>query len=120
MIKVSYFIHRLPSLSAAAFLQYWLENHGPLIKRHAALFGIQRYVQLHAADDPRNAPSENFPDRYDGVAELWFETPAHLELWFHNSTPETRTAGKEIREDERKFIDRARSPALIGEAHTII
>lgn len=120
MIKVSYFIHRLPSLSVADFRHHWLENHGPLIRRHADLFGIRRYVQLHATDDPRNGPSEYFPDPHDGVAELWFETPAHLELWFQNSSEETRAAGKEIRDDERKFIDRARSPALIGAEHTII
>ena len=120
MIKVSYFIHRLPSLSVADFREYWRENHGPLIKKHARLFGIHRYVQLHATNDERNAPSRNFPEPYDGVAELWFESPEKLELWLQNTSPETQAAGKEIRDDERKFIDRARSPALIGEEVEII
>lgn len=120
MIKVSYFIHRLPSLSAVDFHRYWRENHGPLIKKHARLFGIRRYVQLHATEDERNAPSQHFPERYDGVAELWFESHEKLELWLQNTTPETQAAGREIREDERKFIDRARSPALIGEEVKII
>lgn len=120
MIKVSYFIHRLPALSAADFQRYWRENHGPLIKRHADIFGIRRYVQVHATDDARNEPSTHFPEPYDGIAELWFESQEHLELWFSNTTPEAQAAGKEIRADERKFIDRARSPALIGEEMKII
>ena len=120
MIKVSYFVHRLPSLSVKEFRRYWRGSHGPLIKKHAQTFGICRYVQLHATDDARNDPSQAFPERYDGVAELWFETPRHLELWFGNSTPESQAAGKEIRDDERKFIDRRRSPMLIGEEVAII
>ena len=120
MIKVSYFVHRLPSLSPEAFYAYWRDNHGPLIRKHARLFGISRYVQVHATEDARNAPSDAFPDRYDGVAELWFESPQHLELWFQNTTPETQAAGREIRADERKFIDRARSPCLVGREFPMI
>ena len=120
MIKLSYFIHRLPTLQREQFQTHWRENHAALIKKHAATFGIQRYVQLHAADDPRNQPTESSPLPYDGVAELWFRSPEHLDSWFHNQTAEILAAGKEIRDDERKFIDRANSPFVIGEEKIII
>ena len=71
-------------------------------------------------EDERNAPSQHFPEPYDGVAELWFDSREKLELWFRNTTPEAQAAGKEIRDDERKFIDRGRSPALIGEEVKVI
>ena len=120
MIKVSYFVRRLPASSKAEFQRYWRENHAALIKRHAAVFGISRYVQFHASDDPRNAPNEAFPERYDGVAELWFRDAAALEEWFGNHSPEAKAAGKEIRADERTFIDRANSPFVVGEEVVVI
>ncbi|MCZ6533554.1 MAG: EthD domain-containing protein, partial [SAR324 cluster bacterium] len=60
------------------------------------------------------------PEPYDGVAELWFAAEAQLEQWFANSTPQAIAAGKEIRADERRFIDRARSPFLLGEELPVI
>ena len=120
MIKLTYFLHRLPEWSRAEFLDYWHTHHAELIRSHAATFGICRYVQCTPADHPRNLPNDAFPERYDGLAELWFRAPADLEIWFSNSTPEAIAAGKAIRADERKFIDRARSPFMIGEERPII
>ena len=120
MIKLTYFIHRLPALSPAEFHDYWRNNHAELIKKHAPTFDIHRYIQLHATDDPRNEPNPAFPRRYDGVAELWFGFRQGLDEWFRNTTPEAIVAGKEIRDDERKFADRANSPYLIGEEVSII
>ncbi len=120
MIKVSFFVRRNPALSPEAFHDHWRNNHAALIKRHAATFGLGRYVQTHAIDHPRNEASDLFPEPFDGVAELWFETREKLDLWFDNTTPEARAAGKEIRNDERTFIDRARSPYVIGEELPII
>ena len=120
MIKLSYFIHRLPTLQREAFHTHWRENHAALIKKHAAVFGIGRYVQLHATGGPRNQPGNSSSLPYDGVAELWFRTPEHLDSWFSNQTPQAKAAGKEIRDDERKFIDRANSPLVIGEEEIII
>ncbi len=120
MIKVSYFIHRLPSLSPREFHDYWRTRHAALIKSHAAAFDIRRYVQLHAGDDPRNAPNAAFPRRYDGVADLWFGSREGLDQWFSNTSPEAIAAGKAIRGDERKFIDRANSPFVVGEEEVVI
>jgi uncharacterized protein (TIGR02118 family) len=120
MIKLSFFVRRLPTVQRAEFHAYWRERHAALIRKHAAIFGIQRYVQIHASEDPRNKPAQSSLPPYDGVAELWFRSPQHLESWFHNTTPEAVAAGKEIRDDERKFIDRASSPLVIGEEEIII
>lgn len=120
MVKLLFFVHKRPDRSDAEFHEYWRTNHARLIARHAPTFGIVKYHQSHAIEDPRNDPSEAFPDRFDGVAELWFKDRAHLELWFDNSTPQTRAAGKEIREDERKFVDRSNSPFIIAEDLPVI
>ena len=120
MIKVSYFIRRAAGISAEHFHDYWRTRHAALIKRHAHRFGIARYVQLHATDHPRNAPTAEFPQPYDGVAELWFSSPEGLEQWFQNTSPEAKAAGKEIRDDERTFIDRAHSPFIVGAEEPMI
>ena len=60
MIKLCYFIHRLPSLSPEAFHSHWRNQHAALIVQHATVFGIRRYVQLHATEHPGNR-------RHDGV-----------------------------------------------------
>ncbi len=120
MFKISFFIRRKPGLTRDDFQEHWRNHHAALIKKHAAAFGIRRYVQTHAIPHPKNEPSEVFPEPFDGVAELWFESPERLALWFDNATPESKAAGKEIRADERTFIDRARSPFVIGEEIPII
>lgn len=120
MIQLVFFFHRKAELSYEEFHDYWRNHHAPLIRRHAQAFGICKYIQVHALDDPRNVADERYPDRYDGIAQLWFKSREHLELWFHNSTPETMQAGKEIRADERKFVERSTANFLIGEEITII
>src|SRR2546430_8801425 len=35
MIRLTYVLRRLPSLSRAEFQQYWRNTHGPLIAKHA-------------------------------------------------------------------------------------
>ncbi len=132
MIKLIFFIRRSPDWTQEAFAEYWRNNHAPLIARHAPAFGIRRYVQTHPAQTLAGAPSvddtandtvddtANDSGGYDGIAELWFESREHLELWFRNTTPESAAAGREIRADERKFIDRANSPYLIGEEVIVV
>lgn len=120
MVKVCFFVRRSPHLSREQFIAHWRGRHGALIAKHAATFGLVRYLQVHPLATPRNEPSEVFPEPFDGVAELWFKGQEELESWFSNNTPETRAAGREIREDERTFIDRARSPFLIGEEDVVI
>ncbi|MBI3992647.1 MAG: EthD family reductase, partial [Candidatus Lambdaproteobacteria bacterium] len=99
---------------------YWGTDHAALIRKHAKLMGIVRYHQSHALNDPRNAPNETFPVRYDGVAELWFESKEALERWFNNDTPELKAAGKAIRDDERRFADRHHSPFMIADVRPVI
>ena len=120
MIKLTFFIRRRPDWTADAFAAYWRDNHAPLIARHAPAFGIRRYVQTHPVPPHDGSPPVDESGKYDGMAELWFASRRQLELWFRNTTPETAEAGREIRADERKFIDRANSPYLIGEEVIVV
>ncbi len=121
MIKVVFCLARPPHLSRTEFLDYWLNTHGPIVRRHAEVLNVRRYVQLHNLDDPANEAlraMRGAPEAFDGVAELWWDSKEEMERAF--ATPEGRAAGKEMLEDEKRFIDQSRSPLWIGEEKPII
>lgn len=110
MIKLVFCLHRLPNLSAEAFRDYWWTDHAPLVKEHAPALRIARYVQSHGLEhefDPAMQASRDAQPRYDGFAELWWQSDEDLR--FAMSDPAALKAGAELLADERKFIDLTRS-----------
>ena len=121
MIKLTFCLVRLPSLTREAFQDYWFTKHAPLVRKHQAVLGIRRYVQLHSFDPALSADtraSRGGPEQYDGVAELWWES--FDDLAKHLRNPGATEAGRDLLEDERKFIDLPRSPLWWGEEKVII
>ena len=121
MVKLVFCVRRLPHLTLDEFQRYWLEKHGPLVRSHAATLRIKRYVQVHTLDSPANEAmrrSRNAGEPYDGVAELWWDSIEDMAS--ASASPEGRDAGRELLEDERKFVDLARSALWVGEEHPIV
>lgn len=123
MVKLTFCLRRLPALSRDEFQRYWRETHAPLVARHAAVLRIRRYVQLHSLPhgDPVNAAlraSRGGPDDYDGVAELWWQSLDDLAA--ATASDAGRKASLELLEDERRFIDLARSPLWLGHENAVI
>jgi uncharacterized protein (TIGR02118 family) len=120
MIHLIFCLRRLPHLSREEFQRYWREQHAPLVQKHAAALGIHRYVQAHAIDPAMSqaiAAARDAPDPFDGVAELWFDWD---DLAARMTTPAAIAAGRELLEDERRFIDLPRSPIFFAEDHVVI
>ena len=91
------------------------------ISRARLRWCIRRYVQAHTLDTPLNDAlrrGRGGPEAYDGVAELWFDSLEALAA--AGGTPEGKAAGRRLVEDERTFIDLARSPVLIAAEHPIV
>jgi uncharacterized protein (TIGR02118 family) len=121
VIKLVFCLRRLPHLSREEFQTYWYERHAPLVRAHAATLGIRRYVQTHTLDHPVNdalRASRGGPEAYDGVAELWWDDAEALAA--ATTTPEGRAAGLALLEDERRFIDLARSPLFVATERPIV
>ncbi|HTW33235.1 MAG TPA: EthD domain-containing protein [Rhizomicrobium sp.] len=121
MIKLSFCLHRLPHLSRDQFQAYWRNIHAPLVKKNREPLRIRRYVQCHAITNALNdaiRAGRNAPEMYDGVAELWWDSLEELQV--ATSSPEGQAAGLELLEDERKFIDLARSPLWFGTEFEVI
>lgn len=120
-LKITFCLRRLPSLTQTQFLDYWYKNHAPLVRRHAATLRIARYIQLVPVETPLSGPmakARSAPQPYDGVAELWFASLADLEASMRDR--QASVAGRELLEDERRFIDLPRSPLWYGRERLII
>jgi uncharacterized protein (TIGR02118 family) len=121
MIKLSFCLHRLPHLSREEFQSYWRNTHAPLVRKNREPLHIRRYIQTHAATTELNEAvraGRDAPEMYDGVAELWWES--FDDLTAAMMSPEGQAAGLELLEDERKFIDLARSPLWFGNEFEVI
>lgn len=122
MIKIVFCLRRLPTLPPDEFYRYWLENHGPLVRSHAATLRIRRYTQGHTFSDPRLDPAagargcEVTP--YDGVAELYWDSVE--DLVEAAGSPEGLAAGRALLEDERRFIDLPNSSLFFVRDHEIV
>jgi uncharacterized protein (TIGR02118 family) len=121
MIKIVFCLRRRADLSREEFQTYWRSHHAPLVLSHADALGIRRYVQVHSIDDAIStavAGPRHSPEPFDGVAELWFDSLDALMA--AGSSEAGRTAGAQLLEDERRFIDLAESPLILAEEHVII
>ncbi|MBW2062151.1 MAG: EthD domain-containing protein [Deltaproteobacteria bacterium] len=122
MVKLVFCLRRLPHLTSEEFQQYWLERHGPLVRKHARAMRLKRYIQVHTfSDNPVNdqlRSGRGGPEAYDGVAELWWESFEDLAAAY--STPEAQKAAEELLEDERRFIDLEKSPLWYAQEHVIV
>jgi uncharacterized protein (TIGR02118 family) len=121
VLKLLFCLHRLPHLSREEFQRYWRDTHGPLVRRHAAALRIRRYVQSHACGDALDAAlqaSRGALPGYDGVAELWWESAEDLAA--ATASPEGRAASLALLDDERRFIDLARSTLFVATEHEVV
>ena len=121
MIKLTFCLTRLPSLSRAEFQAYWIGTHAPLVKSVSEVLGIRRYVQMHSLPDELSEPlraSRGGPEGYDGVAQLWYD--GLDDLGARMADPKAREAGALLLEDEKRFIDLSRSPLWWGEEKVVI
>jgi uncharacterized protein (TIGR02118 family) len=121
MIKLTFCLVRLPSLSREAFQAYWFNTHAPLVASVKDALQIRRYVQMHSL--PADAQgglraSRAAPEEFDGVAQLWYDS---LDSVIENGRrPEAQAAAVLLLEDERRFIDHSRSPLWWGEEKVVI
>ena len=122
VVKLVFCVRRRPDLSRDEFQRYWREHHAPLVRGHRAVLHIRRYVQVHTLPVGASAAlaaSRGVEDEeYDGVAELWWDSLEDLAAAV--ATPEGQRAGAELLEDERRFIDLARSPIFLAEEHVVV
>jgi uncharacterized protein (TIGR02118 family) len=122
MIKLVFMVRRREGITREEFQRYWKEEHAGLVKRHAEVLGIRRYVQTHARDtdldDVLAGSRGSEPRQYDGVAELWWDSVDDLVQ--AAMSEEGQTAQRALLEDERRFIDLPSSPIWLGDEIAVV
>lgn len=121
MTELVFCLRRREGLSREEFQRYWLEQHGPLVRRHAEMLGVERYVQVHTISSPVNDAlrlGREGPPPYDGVARLTF--PSVDAIAEAARTPGGREAAEALLSDEGRFIDLERSPLWVAENRVVV
>jgi uncharacterized protein (TIGR02118 family) len=120
VIVLTYCMHRLPQLTHQAFIDYWGDRHAPLMRRHQGILRVTRYVQLCATQSELNLRVARFrggPPAFDGIAEVWYDSWEAFSAAAKD--PAAQVARDELLQDERRFIDLARSPVWVNEIREI-
>ena len=122
MLKLTYCLHRLPSLTRGEFQRYWRERHAPLVKAAAPHLGIARYIQCHSEDHPLIATTaaargmtSDEAELFDGVAEIWIDETDEGE-----PSEEAARQAALLLEDEGNFIDFTRSRMFATRENVVI
>ncbi|ALV91051.1 MULTISPECIES: EthD domain-containing protein [Pantoea] len=123
MLKLIMCAKRNPAISREEFDHHWRNVHAPLVRKHAELLGIRRYIQTvpyanPEAQDALQKTRGTLAVDFDGCAELWWDDlPSHLAA---RKTEQGLAALRELIEDERKFVDLENSQLWYGEERSII
>jgi len=107
LVKGVWQLKRKPGMALADFRRYWIDVHGKLA---LALPGLRRYVQSHLVDEAYLYAEP----RHDGVAQLWFDSPAALAAAFDSP------AGKELQADGPKMADMQLLRYFLAKEHVMI
>jgi uncharacterized protein (TIGR02118 family) len=122
MIKLVFTLRRREGITLEEFHRYWHTEHAALVSHHAGALRIRRYVQTEALDhelDGALAGSRgSAPRRYDGLAELWWDSIDEL-LAVSNSQA-GQLATDALLEDEQRFIDLPSSQIWLGQESVVI
>lgn len=120
MIRLMYCVRRKPGMSKEEFDRYRWEEHGPLVIRHKERIGMIGYVQHHTVEGPfpRTPGSPGMLEEFDGIAEIWWETAEAMTR--SRQQPVPAALQNEIMDDEKKFVDHARSTAFYVDDRVVI
>jgi len=117
LIKTCFAIRQRPELSVDQAQLYWRTEHADLLRMIGSAGHIRRYVQVHRCDDEMElrlrAMRGTEVEPYIGHAELWLERDGA-------SAPEIERGWQLALDDERNFIDFARSAMWYCTEHVAV
>ena len=120
MIKTTICITRKEGTTREEFFDYWFGHHAKLISELKETLKIVKYVQSHSIDNEVSTAlreSRNGPEMYDGIGEAWFNSIDDLASLGQDES--SRAALFKLIEDEKRFIDLAKSPFWVAEEKVI-
>ncbi len=120
MLKLVYCLRKREDISSEEFYHYWLNDHGPRVRKLAEAIKAKKYVQSHTLAPELNQmfrESRGLAEPYDGITEVWWEDLESLTAGMESESG--REAHQALLEDEAKFIDFSQSRVFMTEEHMI-
>jgi uncharacterized protein (TIGR02118 family) len=121
MLKLVYVIRKRADISEKDFHEYWLKQHGPLVRSFAKSMRAKKYVQSHTVHEDAGkqirGTRPGMKETYDGITEVWWDSVEDFSSG--GTVEESAKAGRALLEDESKFIDFERSSIFFTEEHEI-
>ena len=121
MLKLVYVIRKRADISEKDFHEYWLKQHGPLVRSFAKSMRAKKYVQSHTVHEDAGkqirGTRPGMKETYDGITEVWWDSVEDFSSG--GTAEESAKAGRALLEDESKFIDFERSSIFFTEEHEI-
>ncbi len=118
MMKLAFILYGHDSMSETKAREYWLHDHGPLIRSHAVARGMACYQQVHRCE------ADVLPDLAEALGHRIGDFLGHAEAWFDRSVaragPDVDAARNDAIADERRFIDLPRSMLFSGKEYLFI
>lgn len=121
MIALMFCVRRYDDTSVEAFRDYWWNKHGPYVAERAPALNIRDYTQISRIDIPGMesvAEARGTLPPFDGIAMVTWESMDALKATF--TSKEAKKAGRELIEDERRFVDFARSSIFFTEFKPVV
>ena len=123
VVKLVYCVRKRADMSDADFRDYWLNRHGPLVRglwEKGTFPGMLKYVQSHTDLDASESvrASRGAKPPYDGITEVWMD-PDVQGTGDDAVRAAAAEAGRQLLEDESKFIDFDNSSVFVTTEHVI-
>lgn len=121
MIRLVHAVRRSANLTVPEFLEWWTNEHAPLVAWQQSRLGIGRYVVSYRLTDPLSegamdayaeARGANLEPPYDGLAECWWPSEAALRVAME--TDAWQRANAELIAHESEAIDLPSSPIWLA------
>jgi uncharacterized protein (TIGR02118 family) len=116
--KATYILARRDDFTQEACHKTWLNDHGPLVRSYAELLHMRKYVQSHEIAHDLNLgfqATRGLAPPLDGLTEVWLDSLSALD----GGTPEMAKAGQHLIDDEKRFVNMARSHLFLSREHLI-
>lgn len=121
MIALMFCVRKYEHASMEEFRDYWWNRHGPYVAERATALNIRDYTQLPRIDIPGMesvAEARGTLPPYDGIAMVTWQSMDALKATF--TSKEAKKAGRELIEDERRFLDFSRSSIFFTELKPVV
>ena len=111
MVKFTILFRRAAGMTHEECMEYWRTSHAQAVRASEI---CRRYVRKYVQCEISACVPPGVPE-YDGIAELWFDSPEDQAAFF--ADPEYAAA---LAPDESNFVDRASVACYLVEETPIV